>query len=775
MYKKIFFLLIQSLFVSLFAQNVPIGQFKEYLSYNRFQGVAQDDENIYAATNQSILVVDKRDGSKEKWSKVNGLSEIGIQTIHSDRKGRLIIAYRNSNIDIIKDYKVNNVRDILNKQLTGSKTINNISTFEDLAYFACDFGVVVLDLKTLLVKDSWFTVRMGEAYRAIHLTTHDGRYYLATDKGIFSLPVTASNPADFSIWTLESELPKMTFRLLCSYQDKLFAVRENGVGGILFVYENSHWQLDESMRMDNYRSFEVRDGKMLVCDWGHIKLYTGDKYSQYYWEPVPSAELRNGYMATLDEKGNVWVADNSSGLVHIDIQTRKHKIIRASGPENNSAYGLCFTGGTLAVVPGARANSIEPVRTPGAISTLNTNTDHWWSHGRFSIKQFPLALGFNSVAINPLDTNEVFIASWMGGLYKINKTTDAIVWYNYKNSSLDSLLENNVNYLSGLTVDRQNNLWMLQTDASHMLKVKELGSGNWYSMNIGASEVMAEHLLIDSRNYKWVTLPSKVDAKDQLAVFFENGSLTNSAVHKHRRVDLTSQAHISASRTTCLAEDREGRIWIGSNQGVKVIYDAGSVFDRIVYAKNILVEQVIGDTSYVQPLLGAEYITCIAVDAADRKWIGTQSAGVFLISPSGTQQLFHFTAENSPLFSNNIHDIKINPENGEVFMATAEGLISYRGTATGGKENYKEVLVYPNPVRSDYFGPIAVKGLMEDSFCKITDASGKLVWQSYAYGGQLIWNGKDFYGRRPATGVYFVMASSKTGKERKVAKFLFVQ
>jgi hypothetical protein len=125
--------------------------------------------------------------------------------------------------------------------------------------------------------------------------------------------------------------------------------------------------------------------------------------------------------------------------------------------------------------------------------------------------------------------------------------------------------------------------------------------------------------------------------------------------------------------------------------------------------------------------------------------------------------------------SNNIHDIKINPENGEVFMATAGGLISYRGTATAGKENYKEVLVYPNPVRSDYSGPIAVKGLMEDSFCKITDSSGRLVWQGYAYGGQLIWNGKDFSGRRPATGVYFIMASSKSGKEKRVAKFLFVQ
>ena len=770
MHKKIFFSLIFCSFISLWAQDLPIGQFKEYLPYNRFHSIAQDDENIYVATNQSVLVCDKKDGSLEKWSTLNGLSEVGVQKLHSDQKGRLIIAYTNSNIDVIKDYKVHNIRDILNKQLTGSKLINNISTIGELAYFACDFGIVILDLKTLLVKDSWFTVRNQEPYRARFVTIHNERYYMATDKGVFSLSVNASNPADFSMWAQESQLPEAPYSLLCSYQDRLFAVHEHdGPAGSpirdsLFVFENDQWRNDNFMGIQQFRNFEVKDDKMLVCDWNHVKIFSGsgNEYEQYTWPATPPSIYQAGYEATFDFKNkSIWVADNSAGLVHIDTETKASKKTTAQGPANSGAGGLCFTNGMLAVVPGARNTAIAFTWVPPAISLLNNNS--WWFRTAFS--NFKNARAFNSVVINPLDTNEIYIASWHGGLFKIN-TKDATkdMCYNSDNSILQSARPGGEIFLSGLAIDKDNNLWMAQSEAMNPIKVKELKTEKWHSINVGISDtsLYVEHILIDSRNYRWVT----ITRRNELVVL--RGPLDNM---ERKRVDIASQANVTGIRLTCIAEDRAGRIWIGADQGVRVIYDAASAFSRDVYAKNILLKQ----DEYWQNLLEFEYVTCIAVDAADRKWIGTQSAGVFLMSPSGTQELFHFTTENSPLFSNQINDIKINPENGEVFIATEGGLISYMGTATASRPDYKEVLVYPNPVREGYHGPVAVKGLMEDSFCKITDAAGNLVWQGYAYGGQLIWNGRDFYGRRPATGVYFVMASSKTGKERKVAKFLFVQ
>ena len=765
MHKKIFLLLIQSLCFSLWAQELTLGQFKEHLPYNKFSFVAQDTKNIYAATNQSILVVDKSDGSLDKWSKLNGLSEVGIQTLFADQKGRLVIAYTNSNIDIIQEYKVHNIRDILNKQISGSKTINNICVYGDLAYLSCDFGVVIIDLNTYLVKDSWFTVKENEPYIARFLTKHNNSYFLATNKGVFSLPVSASNPADFSIWRQESELSKASFKLLCSYRDKLYAVCEEEANkGTLFVYKDFHWKKDVSMGMYYYRNFEVKNNKMLVSDWNQVKIFTGDHVVQYSWDPIPPLKYQNGYFATFDDE-NIWVADMGSGLIHINTEENTNRLITAEGTASSGAYSLCFTDGILAVVPGARTTA--PNWSAPAISVLQD--DKWWCYTNF-LQHNGRATGFNSVAINPKNKNEIYIASWNEGLVKIDKEKNELNFYNGKNSILIPSRDTTTIFLSGLAFDKQNNLWMAQTEVSKCIKVKEQGTDNWYEYDltphVSSAKPMAEHILIDSRNYKWVTVPRD----NKLVVFRGSASQIEKPKYEYG-VDLTSQANVKATRITCIAEDREGRIWTGSDQGIKVIYDAASVFNRKVYAKNILIEQ----GEYSQNLFEFEYVTCIAVDAADRKWVGTRTAGVFLISPTGTQELLHFTTDNSPLFSNQINDIKINPENGEVFIATEGGLISYKGTATTGKENYKEVLVYPNPVRDDYNGPIAVKGLMEDSFCKITDAAGNLMWQGYAYGGQLIWNGKDFHGNRPPTGVYFVMASSKSGKEKKVAKLLFIQ
>ena len=273
--------------------------------------------------------------------------------------------------------------------------------------------------------------------------------------------------------------------------------------------------------------------------------------------------------------------------------------------------------------------------------------------------------------------------------------------------------------------------------------------------------------MVDSRNYKWIVLPRD----NKLLVYDDNKTISNPNDDRIASVNLNAMANIETSSVNCVVEDKDGEIWIGCNLGIKVIYNPSTAFKSTLYAQNVLIKQI----NYVQNLFEFEEVTCIAVDDANRKWVGTAKSGVFLISENGDTQLLHFTEDNSPLFSNKIHNITINRETGEVFIATANGLISYMGTATAGREDYSEVTVFPNPVRETYHGVITVRGLMDKSFCKIADAAGNLVWQGYANGGELSWDGKDFYGKRPSTGVYFVFSSDTTGKMKNVAKILFIR
>ena len=202
-----------------------------------------------------------------------------------------------------------------------------------------------------------------------------------------------------------------------------------------------------------------------------------------------------------------------------------------------------------------------------------------------------------------------------------------------------------------------------------------------------------------------------------------------------------------------------------------VFFNPENIFNGGDYdAQQILVEV----DGYVEYLLTNETVTTIAVDEANRKWLGTQSAGLFLVSEDGTEQVHHFTAENSPLLSNNIVDVKINHFSGEVYIATAKGLISYFSDATEGSLNHENVIVYPNPVRPEYTGTIAIKGLVQDADIKITDLNGILVHETQALGGQAVWDGKNGYGDRVQTGVYLVFSTNATGTETNVAKILFV-
>jgi ligand-binding sensor domain-containing protein len=306
---------------------------------------------------------------------------------------------------------------------------------------------------------------------------------------------------------------------------------------------------------------------------------------------------------------------------------------------------------------------------------------------------------------------------------------------------------------------------MNNTGAAKELVVKK-PDDTWQSFQIPYSIVSARKMVFDKEGRLWMC------QRAGNIIVYEPGENLDAPQAGTNVVSLgtgSGNGGLPNNNVWCMAEDKNGDMWVGTDEGIGVFYCASNVLSQTnrCDADRIKVER----DGFIGYLFATEIVKAIAVDGANRKWVGTTN-GVWLITDDGKTELLRFTKDNSPLPSNFITDIRINQQTGEVFIGTENGLVSYMGDATLGEATKGTALVYPNPVKSSYQGVIAIKGLVDNAYVKITDVSGTLVFQGRANGGQMVWDGNGYNGVRVKTGVYMVYAATDLGKERNVAKIV---
>ena len=745
---------------------IPVGTFRDHLSFYGCKSVAVSPDYVYAACHSGLMYVDKTDNGIGTFSKVDGLSGTTITRIHYDASSKyLAVAYDDGNLDFIRDDHIYNLRDIKDKSITSSKKVNGFLSHNGLLYIAYPFGIVSVDMATLLIRDTWYT-RWGDSHIKVNsLQIFNDDFFMNTDAGIYVTPVTNPAIADFNTWQKEDEMGDGSFTISCLFSGRIYVVKGTDNGDSLYYKDENGWHLSEIQEND-IRAMTANDNSIFICGWGYFKNYDEDERQicETWWQDTYL--WQHGRDITV-EGNTAWVADENNGLHKITpCEWWTIQQMPCTGPYATTAYAMDYADGVLAMVPGMRT---ETWGNSWIYPNFSYFVNEQW-HNIYQKDNPSLANVYDmtAVAINPNNTSEFFVGTLGGGLRKYDRNRITAV-YDRSNSPIHSI-DTAEGRIGGLTFDANNNLWVSCCSSSVPIAVLQ-PNGNWQAINlpsyITGNTTAVTQIMVDSRNYKWIVIP----IANKLLVYDDKKTISNTHDDRIASVNMNAMANIETSGINCVVEDKSGEIWIGCNLGIKVIYNPSSVFQSTLYAQNILIKQI----NYVQNLFEFEEVTCITVDDANRKWVGTAKSGVFLISENGDKQLLHFTEENSPLLSNKIYNITINRATGEVFFATDGGLISYMGTASEGKEDYSEVTVFPNPVRETYHGVITVRGLMDHSFCKIADAAGNLVWQGYANGGELTWDGKDFYGKRPATGVYFVFASDSTGKKRNVAKILFIK
>jgi len=755
---RLFLLSILTIFLSIpiFSQsNTAIGEWKSYLPLKNSKYYAYGNGKIYAATTSGLIIIENEDLSAEFYTKIDGLQGIGLELIEYDpvRDG-VIIIYDNSRIELFSIEESFSVRDIeLNSNIQGSKKINqlHIDNQAKFCYFSTSFGVVQYDLER---KEFGFTSFTNK--EIFHTITFGSLLFSSTDQGAYYFDLNSNlNPSDFNSWKflgVDNNLPdeyQSSFVQLVN--DQLYLVVDE------FIYKaNSNLQFEEIYEYDGL--FVAKDIQEINGGWA-LTLKDEEGQGEIHFLNNEDELLTNNMACPnkpnnviQDDLGRIWLSDDWDGIRYVESVDQPCKYIDYNAPQSANTSDLIIKDNNLFVASGGVSDAFGYLGSRDGFYIFRDN--QWTNINQFSYAPIADSDFQNVFKVRPHPSQDLlYVGSYWAGLIEYNLTDGSHRFFDKDNSSLQGATGDEARTrISGLTFDRDNNLWISNFGADKPLSVFT-NEGNWFSFDIASNGSLAD-IVIDPSGLLWIMVAGNSGG----VLVYDIGENIQDPTDDRQRFFNANNSELPTNQVKSIACDEDGDIWVGTADGVAIFecgsgaFDEGCIGNRPTFT--VLSDSIDGY------LLDDEIVQTILIDGANRKWLGTKN-GLFLQSPDGEQEQNHFTITNSPLVSNEIIDLAYNEDNGEVFIATSKGILSYRSASTGANRTHQsEVYAFPNPVHTDYTGVIAIKGLARDANVKITNLNGHLVHETVALGGQAIWDGNRYDGTRAAAGVYLVFSST---------------
>lgn len=765
-----FFLLFLASSLGLRAQEA-VGEWKAHFSGKNAKDLCSDEKYIHVACEQMLYRYNYT-GIDKIYTRINGLSDTDLKFVRKlSEDDSYILVYENSNIDILKNGTFYNFADIKNKQLSGDKSIYDIHVRGNEVWLSCGFGIVKFDTKEMEFSDTYYIGADGDFTKVCGVDFSEDYVYAATTEGLKRASLSTGALYNFNNWELINLPENKSADALGIVDGTIYVNLRNAddTEGSLYYSNGSGWQLFEAGYTNVAEIFESESFLIFTLLNGQTRIHTkdGELWEAYtaYGDGSYGAQTHINRVAEAPT-GELFFADGRNSLVK-PLSDGTHEFISPGGPFTNAVMQLEIINRHLVGTAGGFLINLNPANREASLFKYNLADQVYTNVVKTGHRSF------YSIASPDKNQDHLFIGTWNQGLYEL-QGDEILNIYDETNSSLQSILPNYQSVrIGGLAYDDSGNLFMTNSFVGEPMSVYT-NDGQWLSF--AHSETIPKRrffkLMRTADGNFWA---GAAQTEGGLYVFNTNGTPTNLSDDDYKFfIPRTSDNNESSTDVRSMAQDKDGTVWIGTSEGIFVYYYPERIFDEAAYAERIQLTAVGADTSE-QYLLKTEMVTAIAVDGANRKWLGTQTAGVFLVSPNGKDQILAFNTENSPLPSNTINDIEIDPETGRVYFATGKGLISYRAEATEGSDYFENVYVFPNPVRPGYEGVITVTGLMPDTNVKITDVAGNLVYETESLGGQAVWEGTNMNGQKVSTGVYLVFCSSPDGTETHVTKLLFVK
>lgn len=741
------------------AQFRPVGKWRAHLPYNQATGIATDGITLYVTSAKGFFSFNTSNQNIETYSKVEGMHDSNpIGLAYDAATNSVIICYQNSNIDLFRYHNFTVLPDLKNKSISGDKSIHGIYTDHGLAYLSTGLGILVIDLDRQEVKETYVFSNGGHTIPVNAVSSDDTFLYAASDAGIYRIAKNNPAPQVFNNWQpydTSRGFSHLTFMKQVLYasstgnSDSLFRFSGPGMRQRIWYRDSTHIVRLDAGDSLLYAGIFDDNGKGRSLHFSTNDVIVDSTATAYPGGTVEGTD------------GRLWVADAYLGLILHDKAGLHYVIPDGPGDADNTA--LYVHNNNVWVAHGGVYPGSDLPRLKGTGISHFTD-DHWSYYNAYNHPLFKdSVLDFLVLAVNPAD-GTLYAGTAESGLYeRKGDGTERMV----KQGELQGL---NGNFPArGLAFDQNGALWVNQYGLNQELAVRT-SDGHWYyysvpKFNRPLANTGAE-MLVDDLNQKWYLSPL-----GGVIIYNDGGTPETQSDDDYRNLTQgKGNGGLPSNNVLCLAKDRDGAIWIGTDAGIGIAGSPG----LLLQDKTSDVElRVVQYDQFAGILFANESVNAIAVDGANRKWVGTNN-GVWLLSPDASKIQERFTVDNAPLPSNVIQSIAVDDITGDVYFGTQDGLVSYHGSATEGSEQAQSIHIFPHPISSDYKGPISMTGFTTDADVRITDIAGQLIYRAKATGGSLVWNGADYTGHRPQSGVLLIFASSRDGVEKAVGKMIFL-
>lgn len=764
-----------------------------HLSYHDGKQCLRAGEELYALFGENLLIYNISTTEITTVDRVShGLNGKRIKEIgYSKTRKLLVLLYADGNIDLFSPQtgEVTNLPQI-KRDNDSDIQLHQLSVRQDHAFISTNVGFFWVDLAKREFRGFY---RIGSCNDVAIFGQHI--FVARTVAGVIYARST-DNLSDTSLW--KNYFPHKTLSLIstASALHLITSPSEQSAAGVWYVAASPDADTPLSARqIGNYSltgaHADVDDNVVAVAP-GHLLVYAkGGETPEIFTRPS------EGNFFEPDGKGGFWVALDGRGVVSVAPKGAAIDYAAASlsiggfGPRYDRQYYMTYDGADLLVAAG-RLDPTDADHLPQ--TAMLYDGQRWKLFDAPTTADGYIGSRFEDatcIATDPHRKGRYFVSTARTGIYEYDfseRFGKIARQYSRGNSALNSVTALykdpvGVEYVrtDGVVFDKAGNLFVVNNQRDTTLWVLK-PDGSWkglYHPSLKQAPTL-EKTLIDSRGRLWVA--SRRTVNNHAGGFFcidYNGTIDNTdddiAVYRSSFFNQDGASCIF-QRGFAMVEDKDGAVWLGTDQGIFKVEDPDRWFNKDFHVTQVKVPRNDG-TNYADYLLSGVAVTAIAIDGANRKWIGTEGNGIYLFSPDGERMILHFTSADSPLLSDNIWSIACHPVSGQVMIATDSGLLSYESHVSEPLPSLRReaLRVYPNPVRPDYEGDIVLDGLVSDADIKVTDAGGRTVAHGTSLGGTFIWNGRGYDGTRVGSGIYYFHIASPDSKNAVAAKVAIIR